>query len=381
MTEATGEESPTFEDEGDLCPAEETVSPEDPNITVDGETFLQRLRRVLAPEVPELMDPSARKMVYKEFLDAYLRQAREQVRAAPQGGDVDGEADDDLQDQRDADGAIHFDDDDARVRPLPQGVPVPSADLVRKHRLSGHAKYKPWCAMCVRGACNAPAHRPRAELPAEGALPEVHCDYGFFKNKKGDVENVRSVLVMKDRKSGGFCADIVPRKGVGGGFAVKQMNRNLKKFGHHSKVLIRSDGEFAIRDLIDKLGSFRPSETIIENTPVGDSRANGRAERAVQSIEKQSRILKLATEEHFGSFGVEHPCFPWLVLHAADSINKYREDAQGKTAYEKIRGRPYSGIMFEFGTCILSQNCGKGAWRRHECPMGEGDLAGKTLYF
>ena len=134
----------------------------------------------------------------------------------------------------------------------------------------------------------------------------MHCDYGFFKNKKGDTDNVVNVLVTKDRKSTGVCADVVPRKGVGGGFAVKQLNRNLKKFGYHSNVIIRSDGEFAIKDLLDKLSGMRASETILEQAPKGDSKANGRAERAVQSIEKQTRVLKLGTEDVLGKFGVQH---------------------------------------------------------------------------
>ena len=363
MTEAIGEESPTLEDGGDLFPAEECVSPENSNIMVDGETFVQRLRRVLGPDEADTLNSEVRKMLYQEFVDEYLRRARDGVQRGDREDDPgEGEAEggvDDLRDQRDDDGAVHFDDGDDRVRPLPPGVPVPSADMVRRHRLSGHSKYKSWCTMCVQGACNAPAHRARAELPAEGCLPELHCDYGFFKNKKGDTENVRSVLVMKDRKSGGLCADVVPRKGVGGGFAVKQMNRNIKKFGHHSKIMIRSDGEFAIRDLLDKVCELRASETILETTPVGDSRANGRAERAVQTIEKQARILKLSTEDHLGRFGVEHPSFPWLVMHAADVINKFREDAGGKTPYEKIRGRPYTGVMHEFGACILYKTAAK----------------------
>ena len=40
-------------------------------------------------------------------------------------------------------------------------------------------------------------------------------------------------------------------------------------------------------------------------------------------------------------------------MHAADMINKYRAGPDGRTAYEKIKGRAYSGTVFEFGTCIL----------------------------
>ena len=98
---------------------------------------------------------------------------------------------------------------------------------------------------------------------------------------------------------------------------------------------------------------MRASQTIIENAPTGDSRANGRAERAVQQVEKQTRTLKLAVEEELGKFSVKHPCFAWLVLHAADVYNKYQVGADGLTAYERLRGRPFSGSMYEFGQVIL----------------------------
>ena len=100
--------------------------------------------------------------------------------------------------------------------------------------------------------------------------------------------------------------------------------------------------------------SLRSSATtVLENSPVGDSRANGRVERDVQEIEKQARILKIATEDVLGKFSVRHPAFAWLVIHAADVLTKFHPGADGATAYEKLRGRPYSGMMFEFAQVVL----------------------------
>ena len=255
----------------------------------------------------------------------------------------------------DDDGAVIFDGGcgEARDLRLPPGVPTPNREMVRKHRASGHCPYRAWCSHCISGAANAPAHRARCEEPL-GDVPELHSDYGFFRDKKGDKKNTVTVLVTKDRRSNGVCAHVVPRKGAGGGFAVKQYLRDIKKFGHHHKILIRSDGENAIKDLMNKVSALRASEsTILENSPAGDSRANGRAERAVQSIEKQVRVLKLAVEEHLGRFSVTHKAFSWLVMHAADVLTKFHVDGDGATAFEKIKGRAYSGVMYEFGQCIL----------------------------
>ena len=62
---------------------------------------------------------------------------------------------------------------------------------------------------------------------------------------------------------------------------------------------------------------------------------------------------KLATEEHLGKFSCSHKCFPWLVMHAADCLTKYQIGVDGATAYEKLKGRPYSGVTYEFGACVL----------------------------
>ena len=144
---------------------------------------------------------------------------------------------------RDDDGAILFGDGGGGFRGvrLPPGVPVPSSAMVRKHRAAGHSPYRPWCRCCVEGAANAPAHRARPEAPL-GDIPELHSDDGFFRDQKGDKANTATVLVTKDRKSSGVCAHVVPNKGVGGGFIVKQYDRGVKKLRYHHKILISSDG-------------------------------------------------------------------------------------------------------------------------------------------
>ena len=171
---------------------------------------------------------------------------------------------------------------------------------------------------------------------------------------KGDKENSVTGLVMKDRRSGSVCAHVCPKKGVGGGWIVKQFVRDIKKMGYQAKVTLRSDGEPAIKDLLDKVGQMRGAETILEQSKVGDSKANGRAERAIQAVEKLVRTLKIATEKSLGTrLSVKHQCFAWLVMHAADVITKCQVHKDGRTGYENIKSREYSGLMLKFGTSVL----------------------------
>ena len=91
----------------------------------------------------------------------------------------------------------------------------------------------------------------------------------------------------------------------------------------------------------------------MEHTPAGDSRANGLAERAIQSVEKQVRIIRGSIEEQPGEFGVKHPVFLWCFIHSADVLDQFLVGDDALTAYERIEGCAYSGVTLEFGSLIL----------------------------
>ena len=48
--------------------------------------------------------------------------------------------------------------------------------------------------------------------------------------------------------------------------------------------------------LQEEVKKRRSAETLLENSPAGDSRANGIAERAVQSVAEQVRVLRAGLE-------------------------------------------------------------------------------------
>ena len=242
--------------------------------------------------------------------------------------------------------------EEARLARMCPPCRPPSAEEVRQHRISGHCTFRNWCPTCVAAAADDRAHSLRAEQ--EGSVPEVACDYAFFRNRRGDKVYL-PVLVSKVRKQKGFNAHAVPSKGTGGGWIVQQFLRDLRKWGLRSDVILKSDGEAAIKDLLNRVGDLRGQPTQLETSPATDSRANGLAERAVQSVQKQVRTLKLALERNLECrVEVTHPCFPWLIEHAADVLNKFLVNpADGRTAWERLKGRRYSGLMFEFGTKIL----------------------------
>ena len=100
--------------------------------------------------------------------------------------------------------------------------------------------------------------------------------------------------------------------------------------------------------------------TIIEKSPKGDSQSNGLAERAVRGIEELLRVHKLDLEARLGQvLQMDHPCIEWLVEYTTDVLNKAQVGHDGRTPYQRSKGRRYTGEMYKFGTPVSFRSSGK----------------------
>ena len=102
-----------------------------------------------------------------------------------------------------------------------------------------------------------------------------------------------------------------------------------------TKLVYKSDQEPAIRAMLEKAlnsigrtGDPRSNDEIIQLVPessaVGESPSNGKAERAVQSIEDMTRTYPSALEDRIrAKIPTQHPVMRWLVEHAASMLNHF----------------------------------------------------------
>ena len=99
---------------------------------------------------------------------------------------------------------------------------------------------------------------------------------------------------------------------------------------------------------------------MLEASPVGDSKSNGVAERAIQSTEMLIRVHKLSIETRINEMlSVRHLLFAWLVEFCADLHNRFQIGSDGKTAHQRLKGTHSSQVMVEFGTAVMFRVCGK----------------------
>ena len=217
-----------------------------------------------------------------------------------------------------------------------------------------HLPFRNWCEICISGRSKDDKHEER-EI-AEN-LKEVHLDYCFLRNGRG--QEYAPVLASKDRRSKLLCAHVVPNKGASAEWVISQSMRDIVKMGHSSSVVLRSDGEPALVDLLGQVALQRQGVTVIEHA-VKDSKSNGFIERGIQSLEEMVRVYKLDIEKRIGmQVKVSSNVFAWMVEYAADMINKKIIGEDGKTAYERLKLKKHHGEFVKFGAKVMYRVQGK----------------------
>merc|ERR1712240_75927 len=135
--------------------------------------------------------------------------------------------------------------------------------------------------------------------------------------------------------------------------AVKKLSSEVGKLGH-SEIVLKSDGEPSIVALKQRVKQERPERIVLEESPVKESQANGGVENAIRQVQGQIRTIKDCLQSRIGvKINGDEAIFPWLVSHAAATINRHHVGQDGKTAYQRWKGKPFRREITEFGETVL----------------------------
>ena len=118
---------------------------------------------------------------------------------------------------------------------------------------------------------------------------------------------------------------MVPHKGMTGTpWIAKEVSKDLEVWGHTTCVF-KADQETELKAVINEVTRLRaPLRTIPENSPKGDSQANGSVERANRSAKAQIRALLFSLEARLGAkVDMSHNVMVWLVQHAGYILSHY----------------------------------------------------------
>ena len=181
-------------------------------------------------------------------------------------------------------------------------------------------------------------HKVDAETKEAEQIPTVPVDYGFCGQPEDRAHDTLPVLIVRDRKSNGIWSHQVPSKGEVHPYPARALMADLDFMGFKRAVKNGWHGE-----------------TVPEASPKGESKSNGEAQRAVQSVHRLVRTLKDFFQRKSGiALDSRSPLLAWLVEHCSNLLILFHtgEPHDGHTAYMRLKGTPWRIELPSFGECV-----------------------------
>ena len=249
--------------------------------------------------------------------------------------------------------------EEIRVPKKMQNPMLPSKAEREMHELT-HVPFRSWCEHCVRGRGEGVRHEAGKEMPEQ---TEVHMDFFFVGDE--DQNEKLAVLAARERTTRMTMSTVAPSKGERQ-FLARGVQAFLREIGADTgDITLKSDQEQAMKALLSEVSRHRAAagggQTVIEHSAVEDSKGNGVIERAVTSIEGQTRVARSALEMRIGAkIEPEHAVITWLIEYVSLLLNRYEVGRDGRTAYKRNKNKSSKLMGLEFGECVM--------WRRR--PVG-----------
>ena len=245
-------------------------------------------------------------------------------------------------------------EEEAADAPLLRDPGEPTQAEVDQHNLT-HAAFRSWCPHCVRGRARNNPHR--AVQRESDAAPTLSFDYGFLSGGVQDESSQTAagfspVLVMHDEVTSSVFSHAVPHKGVDYPevtLVLRAVCRDIYSLGY-KRVIFKDDQEPALVAFLQALRRALMGEVVFERSPVGDAQSHGAVERAVQTMQGFARTIRDAVEYRLQvKVNPENPLMSWLVNHAVGIHRRYSIGADGRTAYQRCKGKLATTAVVEFG--------------------------------
>ena len=233
---------------------------------------------------------------------------------------------------------------------------VPTEEERRSHEASGHAVFRNWCQECL--AATGMSHQHRKVDHSQDKHSTVVMDFFYLTEE----EHAKPHLVAQDRKTGMMMATSLEGKGSSDAIAQKLLTKFIELIGW-KELTLKSDGEHSLVKIKKKAGKEAQNlhKVIYEESPAGDSRANGEAEAAVKEIKWRIRAITMTLKKKIGGDLPDgHPLLQWIPRYAAEQANRFRVGADGKTPEERRTGKKWIKALPMFGEKVMIKPAGKG---------------------
>ena len=183
-------------------------------------------------------------------------------------------------------------------------------------------------------------HRVKARDEVD-SLMKLNIDFMFLGSRDIAGETI-PVIVVREERTRMTLSSAVPRKTTGRkeGACIFVARRVLAR---------RRDCQILGR----RKAIVGGGRWVCENSGVGSSASNGVVERSIQSVQQQVRVLKLALEQKWKmKIPHKHSVVSWIIENSAFRLNRFEVDHDGKTAYERLKGKKAKVLGIGFGETV-----------------------------
>ncbi len=119
--------------------------------------------------------------------------------------------------------------------------------------------------------------------------------YDILGVKRNGITLGKPSLVGADRKSGGVALHQCTEKGGGDRWIAKRIVEDIADRGYEgANIILKCDQERALVEIQKEVAKLRgaTAQTVLVNSPVGESQSNGEVDNAVGRLKGLVRIIK-----------------------------------------------------------------------------------------
>ena len=129
---------------------------------------------------------------------------------------------------------------------------------------------------------------------------------------------------------------------------------------------MKCDGEKSIVALRDAIASFHGGEVIPEGPAKGESQSNGLVEEAGKTVRGFTRVFKEQLEEKTNTkLEPDDVILQWMIRWAAMNTSRFLVGKDGRTGYERRRGRKCKSHALPIGEKVWYERIRKNKHQEH----------------
>ena len=178
-------------------------------------------------------------------------------------------------------------------------------------------------------------------------------------DEDGDLADKAVIISLVDRGTGYGLSCVCGVTGSESKVAIYAVDKFLDDLGYAKKVILQTDQEPGIMDLVKAVASKRKGTVILQTTPRYSSSSNGGVERFHQSMQGLARTWKCSLERMYNiNLKAKDTLVKWLVRHAWIVTRYQKGVADDKTPFERVKEKKYTSDLLPFGERVLYREPG-----------------------